>query len=541
MPRTGPNDTGRDLIATVRGAVFRGRADLALVAGLTLLAGLLRLWDLGAVPAGLHGDEAWTGLDAQRVLREGWIGPYVLSALGQPTGPLYFTAALFSFLPDTTLTLRLSMALFGVATVPVAYLAFRSMFDATVATFAALLLAVMTWHLHLSRTGFMVTSWPFMEMLVLWVLWLALQRRSLPLFAVAGALGGLGVYSYNAYPLFLLVVVIAFAWSFARARGAPVRRRLTMGAVIFATAAAGVAAPLIAYAIDNADTYRLHQERVGVMYSEAWEEAGAFGRAEILADRAWEYARALAYGDRPDFGDGLAEEGQPVVDTVTLSLAVAGLSMAFWRWRRPEYAVVIAAVAVLPLGALLTEGDGLFRRTFGLAPFIAVLAAFPLAWIWRRIVERGDAVAYTMGGLLLACLVFIGGRNAYEYFGPLQDTVAMNYVYPRELDAAARRIATFPKDTRVYFYSDRWGFDYETRIFLAPGYEGADRSREFRSGSLRAPLDFSAGRDRPALFVFLGDYLDEAERATQRHPGGTLTEGTDDGEVIFRTYYLPAE
>lgn len=541
MPPTATNDAGRGPIAHVRAEFVRWRTDLALVAALTLLAGLLRLWDLGAVPAGLHGDEAWTGLDAQRVLSEGWIGPYVLSALGQPTGPLYFTAALFSFLPDTTLTLRLSMALFGVATVPVAYLAFRSMFDATVATFAALLLAVMTWHLHLSRTGFMVTSWPFMEVLVLWLLWLALRRGSLPLFAVAGVLCGLGVYSYNAYPLFLPVVVIALAWSLAYVPSARARRRFATGAVIFATAAAGVAAPLIAYAVDNTETYRLHQERVGVMYSPAWEDAGAFGRVEILADRAWEYARALAYGDRPDFGDGLAEEGQPVVDTVTLTLAAAGLAMALWRWRRPEYAVVIAAVAVLPLGAILTEGDGLFRRTFGLAPFIAVLAAFPLAWIWRRIVVRGDAMAYTMAGLLLACLAFVGGRNAYEYFGPVQDTVAMNYVYPLELDAAARHIATFPKDTRVYFYSDRWGFDYETRIFLAPGYEGTDRSREFRSGSGRPPLDFATSRDRPSLFVFLGDYLDDAERATRRHPGGTLTEGADNGEVIFRTYFLPAE
>ena len=92
-----------------------------------------------------------------RVAQHGWIAPYVKSALGQPTGPLYLTAAaLRDSCRTRTFTLRFSMALFGIATIPLAYFAFRSMFGRTVAAFAALLLAVMTWHLHLTRTGFMV-------------------------------------------------------------------------------------------------------------------------------------------------------------------------------------------------------------------------------------------------------------------------------------------------------------------------------------------------------------------------------------------------
>src|SRR5687768_12446094 len=148
--------------------------DFFIVLGLTLLAAAVRIWRLDAVPPGLHGDEALTGLDALRIQREGWIGPYVGSALGQPTGPLYWTALVLRVFGDGVFNVRLAMALVGIATVPVAYFAVRQMFDRQVAVIAAALLAVMTWHLAFSRTAFMVISWPLMELVVIGLLFAAL-------------------------------------------------------------------------------------------------------------------------------------------------------------------------------------------------------------------------------------------------------------------------------------------------------------------------------------------------------------------------------
>ena len=119
---------GTSLASTARRWLADSGVDIAIVSSITLLAAAIRLWQLGSVPLGLHGDEALTGLDARRVLHEGWIGPYVISALGQPTGALYFTALLFKFMPQTTFTIRFSMALLGIATIPLAYGAFATMF-----------------------------------------------------------------------------------------------------------------------------------------------------------------------------------------------------------------------------------------------------------------------------------------------------------------------------------------------------------------------------------------------------------------------------
>jgi len=521
-------------------ALYGARLDIAVVIALAAVAAVLRLWHIGTVPLGLHGDEAWTGIDARRVLREGWIGPYVTSALGQPTGPLYFTALLFKFFPETTTTIRTSMALFGIATIPLAYLAFRDMFGRAVAVIAAALLCVMTWHLHLTRTGFMIGSWPFMEMLVLWVLFAGLRRRSLSLLLLAGALTGLGVYSYNAYPLFLPVVAIAVAWEIARARTNQQRRLLALGGAALALAAVAVALPLLSFIVNHDKTYRVHEQVVAVTHSAEWKDAGIEGKATILRHRFDEWAEALVRGDRPDQGDGLAAPGHPVVGMTVMLLALAGIAMAAWQWRETEYAAVLIAALVLPFGALLTVGDGLFRRSFGLAPFIALLAALPLAWVLERAATRGSVVRFASCAAVCGIVAGVGAMNVYRYFGPNQDTVVMRITYPYQEDAASHYIAGLPPDTFVYFYSDWWSFYYETRRFIAPDAVGIDRSHEFGNVPAGQPLELGADRTRDVAYVFLGTYIDDADEAQSLYPGGTATEGHRGAEVTFRAYFLPA-
>src|SRR5688572_32430513 len=67
-------------------------ADLLFLIALTAIAAVPRLWALGEIPPGIHGDEAQVGTDAWRVLEDGWIGVYTLAALGQPAGHAYYAA-----------------------------------------------------------------------------------------------------------------------------------------------------------------------------------------------------------------------------------------------------------------------------------------------------------------------------------------------------------------------------------------------------------------------------------------------------------------
>jgi len=512
---------------------------------LTLLAAGLRFWRLASVPLGLHGDEAWTGLDARRAVVDGWIGPYLLSALGQPIGPVYWTGLLFAFLPDTTWVLRGSMAFFGVLTIPLSYATFRVMFGRGVAGLAALLLCVMMWHLHLSRTAFMVQTWPFVEMAVLLALFAAIERRSLPLFAVAGVFAGFGVYTYNSYLVFLPVPLVAIVIAaLPSLRDANRLGVWIIGLALFVASAVLAAAPMIEFAHDEHEIWTYHQDVVLVTEQEDWKSASWLERGETILERAWEWKRGLTWGDREDLGDGLAAPGHPPVGIAVSVLAGLGLLSAIWRWRRPEYATLIAAYVCLPWGALLTVEDGLFRRTLGLAPFVAVLAAIPLAWAWQRYVADGSrrrAVRVLVAAAVIGLPLYTALKTTYDYFGPVQDTHAVRFTFPYQLDAASRHMATLPDGTIVYLYSDRWSFAYETRLFLAPRALGLDRSFEFRGGDPQAELDFSADRTKDSVFMLLGGYVTVADLVEEEHPGGVLTEQVRDGEVLFRAYAVPAE
>jgi 4-amino-4-deoxy-L-arabinose transferase-like glycosyltransferase len=495
-------------------------------------AAALRIWHLETVPLGLHNDEAWTGISARNVLREGWIGPYLYpSGLGQPAGPVYVTALLFTVLPQTTFTLRLSMALIGVGAVALTYAAVRAMFDRTTAVCAAALLAIMPWHLHLSRTGFMVGAWPCIEMAILWALFRARARPTTWGFAGVGLLIGLGVYTYNAYALCLPVVAVPFLYDRAAARDRSARRRWFVHGVVTMLTATWAAALMVGYAATH-EEYFWHQRDVSVLYGDPWQDASWPARAGILTRRGGEWAKGLFLGGRPDDGDGLGERGHPLLDPLTSVAALAGLVIAARGWRRPASGVLLAAAVVLPFGALLTVDDGLYRRTFGLAPFLAILAALPLAALWEHGRHHRRAA---LAGAVVVAIAAAAARNTYAYFGPLQQTEKIAYVFPYQIDAAARFVARLPNDATVYLYSDRWSARFETVTWYAPDRQIVDRSREFRADSApAAPLDLGADPVRPTAFVLLGTYLGVVDDLRARYPDATIDEEARDGEVLYR-------
>jgi asparagine N-glycosylation enzyme membrane subunit Stt3 len=97
------------------------------------------------------------------------------------------------------------------------------MFDSRrMALLSALVLAVMQWHLIYSRTAFNAVSWPLLEMITVLCLFLALKLRNPWWFASAGLALGLGIYTTNVYPVFIVGIVIFVALQMLQAR--PSRR-----------------------------------------------------------------------------------------------------------------------------------------------------------------------------------------------------------------------------------------------------------------------------------------------------------------------------
>ena len=515
--------------------VSRNRLELAAVLALTIIAGLVRTYHLAALPGGLHGDEALTGLDALRILEDGWIGPYTGSALGQPTGPLYFTALVFELLGANSFTLHLSMALLGVATIPAAYFLFRIGFGRWVALFGTIALTFSYWHLFFSRTGFMVVSMPLMTTLAAAAILLALRSSTRWSWFIAGILVGLGIYSYNGYLAFLVIVAVFLAAALVLGRDN--LRTYAVGMAFLAIGFVVSALPMLRVMYLEPDFYFQHHRTVSVLREPKFQEARSVGeKARYFAGRAWDAAMLPLRYPKADGVDGFGERG--AVDPITGLLAYIGLAIAAARWRSPPH-LFLAVAFVLGLGVLVVglEDLGEMRRTLIIVPFVYGLAGVAAVEIGRAIVRTAGAkwrqIAYVGGAAILAVVIT---WNTWTYFGEIVHEERLNWVYAVDLVEALDTAHEFEDPGRIYFYAARWRYDYEIRRFLYPDTPGVDRSKEFGEFSLEKT------DDGPVTYVLLSPYAAEIDALRDILPGGkAVEEYNPDGGRRFSVYHLPTD
>jgi 4-amino-4-deoxy-L-arabinose transferase-like glycosyltransferase len=513
--------------------LWQRRLELLLVALCTAVAAFLRVYRLAELPPGLHGDEALTGLDALRIIDEGWIGPYVGSGLGQPTGPLYFTALVFKLSHVSLFTLRLSMSLLAVATVPAAYILFRLGFGRWVALFAALALTFSFWHLHYSRMAFMVVSMPLITTLVAIAILLALRSDRRWPWLVGGLLLGVGVYSYNGYVAFLTVIAAFLAVVLLLSRFQ--WRRYLKRFVFLAGAAVLIAIPMIDLVLTQPGFYFQHHRLISVVQDPGFRDAETIvEKVGFLAGRAWDGATLFYSHPSVDFSDAMG--GRGVLNVPMALLAYAGLVIALARWRSPPH-LLLALMVLAGLGVTLLVGEnwGELRQSLLTVPFV-----YGLAGIAAVEVVRAGRRAFGLTGLRVAAagmaVLLVGGIlwNTWYYFGFQVRQEYTEWVFANDLVDGLRVAHSFDTPGRIYFYAPRWGYDYETRRFLYPASSGIDRSREFGEFSLER-LD--AG---PVTYLLLPPYTNEVARLKELYPGGVAIEQLNDrGAKVFSVYHLP--
>ena len=179
------------------------------LAGILIVAAGLRFTALDSLPPGLFHDEALYAFDAREVLRTDYHPIYFeRNTGGREPLFIYLLAGLMALLGETELTLRLLAATIGTLTVLVTFFLGRRLFSTTAGLLAAGLLAVLPWHVHVSRDGFRAISLPLLAALAWWLLERARQRGRLVDSALAGLATGLVFYTYMAGRIFWLAVLL---------------------------------------------------------------------------------------------------------------------------------------------------------------------------------------------------------------------------------------------------------------------------------------------------------------------------------------------
>ena len=387
---------------------------ILLVAILGAWAALFRLGNLDQVPPGLFIDEAQDGLDASAILR-GERFPVVVeigAIKGRSREALfhYLVAGFFRIAGTSVHSLRLTVALIGIATVITLFFLVEPILGPHLAFIASLLLAVCRWHVTVSRVAVRAVLVPLFVVLVLLACLHLARRRTLGAAILLGSVLGLGFYTYPAYwivpPALALCLAVAVAAKRFRPTAADAKLAL---ASLLALLAADV--PLIHYALTRPDYF----------FARALEVATpVVGReAGILSLLANLRRVLLMFHLRGDPVPMYNIPGRPLLDPLTGIAFLLGLVWIIKRGRRrPVLSFALLAFWFLPLlPAVFSNFYASALRSVGSIPAICVISAIGLVavsdWVASRWPRRGSLIATSLQSLVLLA---VAGLNYHAYF-----------------------------------------------------------------------------------------------------------------------------
>ena len=451
-----------------------------------LVAVVLRLYRLPGLPFGLHYDEAANGILAGEIARGINIPIFIPSYTGKEVLFFYWAALWMQLLGVTTLALRLSAALVGIATIAAtAWVVYELLYNHRGALWIALLTAAFVatsfWHLILSRYGFRAITQPLLQALTVAALWRGLRAPpqsqtggeegrvgSLPWLLLAGLICGLTTYTYLAARAFPIPLAAGLLTLFLTDRSRRQERLVQSG--IFIAVAALVLAPLAHYWLTHPGSFSTRVQQVAPA---SWREVWAGVRACLKM--------FFLRGD-PDIRFNLPR--RPLFDPVTAVLFLLGIIIVISRLmgtksHRPvpifSWVFLLLQLIVMPLPSALATADIIpnHLRAVGLLPFLYV---FPALGLWniadalRRLVSRiWPASGLLLPAFCLLLLIPLTFSSAGAYFGDWAPSARLYYAADGDLaDIAAYLNQSDLDNTTPYVASVH--YRHPTLAFLAQDY-----------------------------------------------------------------------
>jgi 4-amino-4-deoxy-L-arabinose transferase-like glycosyltransferase len=519
--------------------VRQAKSSLALwemlaIAGVVAVGAIARVWQLGATPYGISADEANVGLEAERALRDGWIGPHSITGGGQPTGVIYLTALSLATFGKSFVVLRLVPALAGILTVIAVYAITRRNVGRLEAIVAAVLLATSSWAIHFSRFDIPVAVWPLVGVAVAGSVLEALRTGSRAWWATAGVFAASGIYVYDAHDVFLVVLAV-FLVGTAVARRRSLRPLLT-GFAVMAVIFAFVALPMIRWVADHPDQYLSAARDYSAFTQNSWQSLDGVGReARFLTARYVDYWDALCCHLRFDVRDGTGSA--PLARQSFLGLAWCGIVLGLLRRRGPLVVFATLVVVAMPLANGLSE-EGIAREAVVMLPFLAVLAGVGTAEFvsLASALQLRRPARLTVTTTLAVVIGMLSYRGITDYYETFRGSYLERVAFAPEMSRVAAYMESLPLDHRIYFYSGVVPVTHEIIRFIAPDAVAEDRSNEFGS-----KYSFAVTPDgRTPVFVFMDRYRADVERARNLYPGGRAYTFGPAQNPDFIAYVAPA-
>jgi len=274
-----------------------------------IIAAFLRLYNLtpqvGGLPPGLYPDEAMNGNNALEALStappNGGFKVFYPENNGREGLFMNIQAVFLKFLMPLTggnpepWMLRVVSALFGIFTVLGIYFLAKELFrnnelriknyedekfkynslfiihnSNLIALLSAFLMATSFWHINFSRIGFRAIMAPFFMVWALYFLLKALNSEKYKLVSIIGGIFlGLGFYSYIAFRVMPLLIIIVWILYWIKNKNYVIRKKIVLVACLMSLAASIIFAPLGIYFLKNPGDFFGRTAELSITHSAA--------------------------------------------------------------------------------------------------------------------------------------------------------------------------------------------------------------------------------------------------------------------------------
>ena len=494
-----------------------------------VLAAFLRIYKLDTIPSGIFFDMGFQGYGALKILHEGWrpfnlvdIGPMFPSA---PV-PIYFGAIWFMFFKNTQFNLNLFYVFFCLASFPLIYWTFRQLAGPRVALLTLFILAVMRWNLTFARNSFPPALIPFFMFGTLALLLHGLRTQKRWTFVTAAILFGVGLYTYQSYKAFLLVVLLVSVYECV-ANWKAVKANFPM-ILVFSLIFLALASPMIQIAVKN-KSFSTREDELSIMHKVKMEKSWA----PLIANTAY---TALMFNRRGDPNPRHNLQDHRQLDDVTGILLFFGLFYALFHFWRRKYFYALSGFFVMSLPCLLTIDPAHSSRMYGMTAFVAFLSASALAALWGRLRAAGGFMGEMLFLLLLIVpLVQMTTQNYKTYFIEQAGNISSWGEFSTAETTIGRKFAEYGDKYDCYVSPRYYGFF--TITYLDYFFQDKVKRLDLQEGLASLP-----GPGRGLLYGLEQGRTGVLDTLKSLYPGGEAEIAKDPNGTPFVYFYrVPPE
>jgi 4-amino-4-deoxy-L-arabinose transferase-like glycosyltransferase len=521
--------------------------EIVILAALTLIALLTRVWDLTGFPDNIYPDEIMTGTIATQSYITGTDSiPSVFSTVwhGIDLPALWFwIVSRFLKAGGSTLAmLRLPAALFGAATVLPLYGLIRGTWGRYAAIAGTSILAFSASNIHYSRLALNNITTQFFWTACFFFLLRGLRSRRPLDWALAGLSAGLSEYFYYGTRLlpFILILfigyILAFNW---RQPG-----QYLSGFLLLAGSYVIGFGPLLFHFIWKPNLYFGRGASLMI-----WSPHIPTGLKDLhsMWKTVWPVLRENLLGISTHSSQDIIFYA-PLLLPVEAALLVLGVALLLWHWRHPAaFLMLTSGLGVLLIGGTLVAYPNsvppLINHWTPAFPAFYVALAVPIgAWAASAEVELPDRRCWVLPatlaiGLSVLCWLDLSFYFHRYYADPasLRSSAYRSAQYNYEIQTGQSRYqASLGPGYQVFTVGQRLPpYDHVITRYLVTGQQWTMLSNP------EAQLPSIAVESKGLAFVFFPGNEQYRELAHNLYPGGVNGEVTTKrGKHLFYTYVL---